>query len=406
MRGFAAMNMHEEGTAARPRLLVIDDEVGIRTLVRRIGRQAGFEVQEAGAAVELRAGLQQAQDVIALDLAMPDIDGIEVIRELAQAGCKARLILISGFDRRVLDTAARLATGLGLNLKGALSKPFSVTDLLALLRAEQQTPGGSIARLEVTAAELRRALEGGELVVHFQPQVDFQDGRWRGVEALVRWQHPHYGLIHPAEFIPLAQTEEFAIPVTQRVLELALAGYSEMLDTAGYDGALAINIPGSALSDVHFPEHVMARIAARGIAHRHIVFEVTETSLANQPTVAADILARLRIKGFNLSIDDFGTGYSSLESLHRLPFTELKIDMQFVQAAETDGVARAIVENSIELAKQLGMKVIAEGVQTAGQWRWLKARGCHLAQGFLVSRPLSAADLRAWCGAWQPPANE
>ncbi len=400
------MNMHEEGTAARPRLLVIDDEVGIRTLVRRIGRQAGFEVQEAGAAVELRAGLQQAQDVIALDLAMPDIDGIEVIRELAQAGCKARLILISGFDRRVLDTAARLATGLGLNLKGALSKPFSVTDLLALLRAEQQTPGGSIARLEVTAAELRRALEGGELVVHFQPQVDFQDGRWRGVEALVRWQHPHYGLIHPAEFIPLAQTEEFAIPVTQRVLELALAGYSEMLDTAGYDGALAINIPGSALSDVHFPEHVMARIAARGIAHRHIVFEVTETSLANQPTVAADILARLRIKGFNLSIDDFGTGYSSLESLHRLPFTELKIDMQFVQAAETDGVARAIVENSIELAKQLGMKVIAEGVQTAGQWRWLKARGCHLAQGFLVSRPLSAADLRAWCGAWQPPANE
>jgi EAL domain-containing protein (putative c-di-GMP-specific phosphodiesterase class I) len=179
-----------------------------------------------------------------------------------------------------------------------------------------------------------------------------------------------------------------------------------LVDTAGYDGALAINIPGSALSDVHFPEHVMARIGARGIAHRHIAFEVTETSLANQPTVAADILARLRIKGFNLSIDDFGTGYSSLESLHRLPFTELKIDMQFVQAAETDGVARAIVENSIELAKQLGMKVIAEGVQTAGQWRWLKARGCHLAQGYLVSRPLPAPDLRLWRGAWQPPANE
>ncbi len=400
------MNMQEQGTAARPRLLVIDDELGIRTLVRRIGRQAGFEVQEAGAAVELRAGLQQAQDVIALDLAMPDIDGIEVIRELAQSGCKARLILISGFDRRVLDTAARLASDLGLNLKGALSKPFSVTDLLALLRAEQQAPGRSIARLEVTAGELRRALDAGELVVHFQPQVDFADGGWCGVEALVRWQHPHYGLIHPAEFIPLAQTGEFAIPVAQRVLELALAGYSELLDTAGFDGALAINIPGSALSDVHFPEHVMVRIAAHGIAHRRIVFEVTETSLANQPTVAADILARLRIKGFNLSIDDFGTGYSSLESLHRLPFTGLKIDMQFVQAAETDGVARAIVENSIELAKQLGMKVIAEGVQTTGQWRWLKARGCHLAQGFLVSRPLPAADLRAWCGAWQPPAHE
>ncbi|MCC6714091.1 MAG: EAL domain-containing response regulator, partial [Gammaproteobacteria bacterium] len=393
-------------TAARPRLLVIDDEAGIRTLVRRVGRQAGFEVQEAGAAVELRASLQQAQDVIALDLAMPDIDGIEVIRELAHAGCKARLILISGFDRRVLDTAARLAAGLGLNLRGALPKPFSVTDLLALLRAEQQAPGGSIARLEVTAGELRRALDAGELVVHFQPQVEFADGSWRGVEALVRWQHPRYGLIQPAAFIPLAQTEEFAIPVTQRVLELALAGYSDLLDTAGFDGALAINIPGSALSDVHFPEHVVERIAARGIAHRHMVFEVTETSLANQPTVAADILARLRIKGFNLSIDDFGTGYSSLESLHRLPFTELKIDMQFVQAAETDGVARAIVENSIELAKQLGMKVIAEGVQTAGQWRWLKARGCHLAQGYLVSRPLPAADLRAWGGAWRPPANE
>ncbi|MCG3202378.1 MAG: Regulator of RpoS [Gammaproteobacteria bacterium] len=398
--------MPEEAPAARPRLLVIDDEAGIRTLVRRVGRQAGFEVQEAGAAVELRAGLQQAQDVIALDLAMPDVDGIEVIRELAQSGCKARLILISGFDRRVLDTAARLATGLGLNLKGALPKPFSVTDLLALLRAEQQAPGRSTVRPEITAGELRRALDADELVVHFQPQVDFGDGSWRGVEALVRWQHPHYGLIHPAEFIPVAQTGEFAVPVTERVLELALAGYSEMVETAGYSGVLAVNIPGSALSDVHLPEHVMARIGSRGMTHRHIVFEVTETSLANQPTVAADILARLRIKGFNLSIDDFGTGYSSLESLHRLPFTELKIDMQFVQAAETDGVARAIVENSIELAKQLGMKVIAEGVQTAGQWRWLKARGCHLAQGFLVSRPLPAPDLHAWAIAWQPPADE
>jgi EAL domain-containing protein (putative c-di-GMP-specific phosphodiesterase class I) len=400
------MNAQTEDSAPRPRLLVIDDEVGIRTLVRRIGRQAGFEVQEAGAALELRACLQQEQDVIALDLAMPDVDGIEVIRELAQAGCKARLILISGFDRRVLDTAARLATGLGLNLKGALSKPFSVTDLLALLRAEQQAPGSSNARLEVTAVELRRALEDDELRVHFQPQVDFADGRWRGLEALVRWQHPQYGLIYPGEFIQLAQTEEFAVPVTQRVLELALAGYSELVDASGFDGALAINIPGSALSDVRFPEHVMARIASFGIAHRHIVFEVTETSLANQLTVATDILARLRIKGFNLSIDDFGTGYSSLESLHRLPFTELKIDMQFVQAAETDSVARAIVENSIELAKQLGMNVIAEGVQTAGQWRWLKARGCHLAQGYLISRPLPVHDLRGWCGGWQPPAND
>jgi EAL domain-containing protein (putative c-di-GMP-specific phosphodiesterase class I) len=406
MPAFEAMNIQTENSAARPRLLVIDDEVGIRTLVRRIGRQAGFDVQEAGAAQELRAGLQQEQDVIALDLAMPDVDGIEVIRELAQAGCKARLILISGFDRRVLDTAARLATGLGLNLKGALSKPFSVTDLLALLRAEQQAPGSSNARLEVTAVELRRALEDDELLVHFQPQVEFADGRWRGLEALVRWQHPQYGLIYPGEFIQLAQTEEFAVPVTQRVLELALAGYSELVDTTGFDGALAINIPGSALSDVRFPEHVMARIASFGIAHRHIVFEVTETSLANQLTVATDILARLRIKGFNLSIDDFGTGYSSLESLHRLPFTELKIDMQFVQAAETDSVARAIVENSIELAKQLGMNVIAEGVQTAGQWRWLKARGCHLAQGYLISRPLPVHDLHSWRGGWQPPAND
>lgn len=405
MPGFAAMNMHEEATVARPRLLVIDDEVGIRTLVRRIGHQAGFDVQEAGAAAELRAGLQQTQDVIALDLAMPDIDGIEVIRELAQTGCKARLILISGFDRRVLGTAARLAAGLGLNVEGALSKPFSVTDLLALLKAEQPTPGGGAARPEVSAGELRRALDAGELLVHFQPQIEFADGGWCGVEALVRWQHPQYGLIHPAQFIPLAQAEEFAMPVTLRVLELALAGYRELAESAGYEGALAINIPGSALSDVHFPEHVMARIAACRIAHRRIAFEVTETSLANQPTVAADILARLRIKGFNLSIDDFGTGYSSLESLHRLPFTELKIDMQFVQAAETDGVARAIVENSIELAKQLGMRVIAEGVQTAGQWRWLKARGCHLAQGFLVSRPLPAAGLRTWWDAWRPPSS-
>jgi EAL domain-containing protein (putative c-di-GMP-specific phosphodiesterase class I)/ActR/RegA family two-component response regulator len=386
------------------RLLVVDDEAGIRTLVKRIARQAGFEVYEAGEVKALRKALESSYDVIALDLAMPDIDGIEVIRELAQMGCVARIILISGFDRRVLDTAARLTTGLGLNLRGALSKPFNVVELLGLLRASEQAPGRSHARMDITPEQLRAAIANDELLVHFQPQVSFSDGRWCGIEALVRWQHPEYGLILPGAFISIAETDEFAVSITQTVLELALRDYLEISRTTGFNGALAINIPARALSDVHIPDQIVARMAPLGLPHSRLAFEVTETSLANQLNVAADILARLRIKGFALSIDDFGTGYSSLELLHRLPFTELKIDMQFVQAAETDSVARAIVENSIELAKQLDMKVVAEGVQTAGQWRWLRERGCNVAQGFLISRALPVNDLVTWFNNWQPPA--
>lgn len=388
-----------------PRLLVIDDEAGIRTLVRRIAHQADFHVTEAGESATLKQALADPYDVIALDLAMPDIDGIEVIRELAKAGCAANIILISGFDRRVLDTAARIAAGLGLNLKGALSKPFSVVELLALLRDEQQVPGVDSTQLEITPDQLREALDERQLLVHFQPQVAFADGRWHGVEALVRWQHPRYGLIYPSAFIDIAETDEFLMPVVHAVLDMALGGYAELMNATGFGGTLAINIPARALSDVRMPEQLMARIGALGVPHQHLAFEVTESSLANQHTVAADILARLRIKGFALSIDDFGTGYSSLESLHRLPFTELKIDMQFVQAAETDGVARAIVENSIELAKQLDMSVVAEGVQTAGQWRWLKDRGCDFAQGFLISRALPVDELCNWKNVWLPPTS-
>jgi EAL domain-containing protein (putative c-di-GMP-specific phosphodiesterase class I) len=387
------------------RLLVVDDEAGIRTLVRRVARQAGFDVVEAGEVNGLRAALQSSYDVIALDLAMPDIDGIEVIRELAKSGCMSRIILISGFDRRVLDTAARLTTGLGLNLRGALSKPFNVVELLSLLRATEQVPGASSSRVEITAEEMRQAIDKDELIVHFQPQVAFADGRWCGVEALMRWQHPRYGLVMPGAFLSIAETDEFATPMTQKVLDLALRDYASLAQSTGFTGALAINIPARALSDVHIPDQVVARATALGVPRDRLVFEVTETSLANHHNIAADILARLRIKGFALSIDDFGTGYSSLELLHRLPFTELKIDMQFVQAAETDSVARTIVENSIELAKQLDMKVVAEGVQTAGQWRWLRDRGCNVAQGFLISRALPIAELKVWCENWQAPIS-
>ncbi len=248
------------------------------------------------------------------------------------------------------------------------------------------------------AAELRRALDEHELVLHYQPKADLADRRVVAVEALVRWQHPEHGLLGPDEFIPLAEATGVIRELTLQVLDETLRQQREWLD-AGLDLRVAVNLSARDLYDLTLPATVARLLARHGVPATGLELEITESVIVSDPMRARAILNRLSEMGVVLAVDDYGTGYSSLGYLKRLPIDQMKIDRSFVMHMSEDRNDAAIVRSTVELGRNLGLKVVAEGVETADAWAHLKALGCDFAQGFYLSKPVPAADVPALVAA-------
>jgi diguanylate cyclase (GGDEF)-like protein len=243
--------------------------------------------------------------------------------------------------------------------------------------------------------ELRRALEGDELQLHYQPKADLANGLVVGVEALVRWRHPERGLVAPDEFIPLAERSGLIIPLTAWVLDAGLRQIAAWR-ACGWDLSLAVNVTVKDLCGDQLVERVAQGLAAYDVPPRALQLEVTEGSLFTESPRARQTLKRLQALGISLSLDDFGTGWSSLRQLRQLPVSEIKVDRSFVARMVTDPRDKAIVSSVIDLGRGLGMRVVAEGVEDEATWRELSALGCDRAQGWWLSRPLPAAELTLW----------
>jgi diguanylate cyclase (GGDEF)-like protein len=244
-------------------------------------------------------------------------------------------------------------------------------------------------------AELRRALEQDELVLHYQPKVDLGSGAVTGVEALVRWEHPTRGLLAPDEFVPLAERTGAIADLTRWVVDTALAQHRAWRD-AGVDLPIAVNLAAANIVDLTLPERVAHLLARHGVSGDRLECEISEHTVMADPVRATEVLARLRALGVRLSLDDFGTGHSSLAYLKRLPLDEVKIDRSFVAGMAEDENDAVIVRSTIDLARNLGLAVVAEGVESAEIMRGLADLSCDTAQGFHVSRPLPADALLAW----------
>ncbi len=238
-------------------------------------------------------------------------------------------------------------------------------------------------------AELRRAIVAGDLVLHYQPKIDTASGRVVAFEALVRWMHPARGMVPPNDFIPIAESTGLIGPLTHWVLDTALAQLAEWSESQP-DLSMAVNISARNLRD-DLPKWVLNRVAAHGVRPDQLVLEVTETSFAADPVRATLLLEELSAAGVRVSLDDFGQGYTSLGSLGHLPVSELKIDRGFVLAMATSAEDRAIVASVIELGHQLGLTVVAEGVETEAVRIDLRNLGCDTMQGFLFSPPVPAS---------------
>jgi diguanylate cyclase (GGDEF)-like protein len=243
-------------------------------------------------------------------------------------------------------------------------------------------------------ADLAVAIESGELVLHYQPKVGV-DGTLQGVEALVRWQHPERGLLPPVEFIPAAECTGLIHSLTDVVLAAAVSQARVWYDE-GHPTPVAVNVSTRTLLDAGFADRVLAQLAVHRVAPGLLCLEITETTIMEDPERARAVLTRLAAAGVRLSIDDFGTGYSSLAYLKTLPVHEIKIDRSFVAAMTTSEQDRVIVDSTVALGRRLGLAVVAEGVEDQETGDALVGLGCELAQGFLFSRPMPAADLRAW----------
>jgi diguanylate cyclase (GGDEF)-like protein len=268
-------------------------------------------------------------------------------------------------------------------------------------RYESSRDDNNLSRL-VLLGDLRRAVAAGELILHYQPKISTRTGALSSVEALVRWQHPTLGLLAPDRFIPLAENTAVIHALTTEVLRLALSQARTWVEE-GRVIPVAVNISARSLLDARFPAHVQELLDAHGVPPYLLCLELTETAVMTDHDLAVVVLRALDSMGVSLSIDDFGTGYSSMSDLKTLPVKELKIDRSFVAGMASDPDCAVIVRSTIDLGHDLGMTVVAEGVQDSVTRNDLAAMGCDLVQGYAICKPVTARELERWIESYPVP---
>ena len=379
------------------RLLVMDDDADVGAFFGQVGEDLGFEVRILADTDRFGATVMEfSPTVILLDLQMPGKDGIELLRELATLDRNPKVLIASGLDSRVLTTAQELGTSMGVDVAGAFCKPIALDELEVLLvRLKSQTK-------IITVNHLRQAVEQGQLVVHYLPKATLKSpGRWivEGAEALVRWEHPEYGLLYPKDFIGLAEESGLIVEVTDFVFRASME-QARVWFAKGLYMELGVNLSAQFLGDLGFPDRLLTLVRENNLDPSMLTLELTETAAMNDPAVALDILARLRVKNINVCLDDFGTGASSLTHLYRMPFSEVKLDNQFTNDMRLREDARALVEGLIYLAHKLKMRACAEGVEDEGTLEMLEAMNCDKVQGHLIGAAVRAKDLEALVERW------
>ena len=398
----ARLSARREGDGFALMLLDLDR---FKEINDTLGHQAGDAVLEELAS-RLK-GVGRASDTVAR------LGGDEFALVLLGAHDGASALFVADRIRRALDTPFSI-DGLSLELEtsiGIAVFPEHGDDIESLLRhadialyasKEAHAPVVYAARHNQHSpaqlglvGETRRAIDNAEMVVHFQPEVDLATGETPRVEALIRWNHPELGLLLPDDFIPVARQSALIRPITRFVLDAALHQCRVWRD-AGIDVAVAVNLAGRDLADARLEEEVSDALRRWKLEPELLELEIPESAVMNEPEQVQKMLARLSRRGVRVAIDDFGSGYASFTHLKQLPVDVLKIDRSFVQNLGSNDEDDAIVRSAIDLAHNLNVLVVAEGVENEESLGRLAALGCDMAQGYSLSRPVPADELTVW----------
>lgn len=375
-----------KGQAAGNLVLVVDDDADLSELLRLRLERDGFRVQTLDSVNALAhcCCLESDPAAIVMDLNLGAQDGLQAAEFLAGKGFKGPVFLISGFDDRVIAAARRHAEALGLDLPAVFRKPFPLGDLSAAIVA---TIGG---RRPADVSEIHALLASGSIRPFFQPVVDLASGAVCAAEALARWSRPDGTVNGASHLLPMIAAENLWGAFTEGMLRDTAAALHRWTAADRVPCPVAINLDASIATDPDFGPRAAAIVAGAGIAPGLIRFEITEQTAMADTAQALRALTWLRIKGFDLSIDDFGTGFSSLAVLHAMPFSELKIDQSFVKRMTVDQDARIIVKAIVDLAHNLNLACVAEGVETAATAAALREMGCDRGQGYLFGGAMDA----------------
>lgn len=373
---------------------------------RSFQRAVGLRLLESLGVEELRAAAsgpealvliaERAPDVVVCDLQMKDTDGIAVVRDIAQQAPDVSVILSSTLEGGMLVAVEKMVQAYGARVAGIIGKPLEPAPLReALERACRSERRQAMAPIQpLPDAVIRSALDEGRFVAHYEPKVEVATGKVSSVEALARL-YLDGQLVSPIRFVPRIEELGWMEDLTFNILKVALRDLIEW-DQQHVKLKVAINVPPSLLNDPGFPDRFHGEVRARGVAPERLTLEITETASVSGQGGMLESLARLRIQGFELAIDDFGTGHSSLQQLAQAPFSEMKIDREFVSGAPSRYEMRMVVESSVELARRLKLKVCAEGVDNVEAMSLLWDLRVDSLQGWLFSKPLPAERLLWW----------
>ena len=384
------------------RYLVVDDDPDQRYLVARTLSTMGLanvvEATSGRDALEVLAR-EAPVDVVISDLQMPDVDGMELIRKIGEKALPVSVILVSALDDVLLGSAATMTQAYGVRIIGTIGKPVTRDKIFTVLR--HYVPQDAVVESSLDKAfplepeQVLAGLSAGQFEPFFQPKVDLATGRVVGAEALARWRHPAYGLLGPETFLPPLARAGYLDELSWIILALSALEAGRWC-SAGLNLSVAVNVSATSLADPNYAEAVTQIVSGQGLEANRMTLEITESEAIRNVAAALENLTRLRMRGFGLAIDDYGVGYSSMQELSRMPFTELKIDRSFVTAAAGSEKHRMMIAHTIEVARLLGLKTVAEGVETKAEMQLLKSLGCDMIQGFLIAEPMDGRDLLRW----------
>lgn len=376
------------------RVVALDDELDVAGLIIETAESMGW----SGLATTnphlfidcVKAGV----DLVFIDLIMPIVDGIEVLNLLDQAGSRANIVLMSGLDDKTLAVAERLTTRLGLNSLGHLTKPFRIEDVEELLEKAASTESAARNRAEpigpLQVGEIVEAIENDRVVPYFQLKTELSSRRTIGCETLMRLVAKDGSIVSPARFIDVSERSGLIGGLTGMLMESAFCAFSAR---APEGWSLSVNISPTMLGDAGLPDRLAGIAEKYGVRNDKVILEITETAVVGERSELLGSLSRLRIKGFRISIDDYGTGFSTMSQLRNMPATELKIDQQFISHIERDRENQSLVRNTVSLCHDLGLTVVAEGIESEAQEAFLAGIGCDQGQGYLYNMPMALDEL-------------
>ncbi len=388
-------------------LLVVEDNNFQRAIATKVLEDLGCECVLSAAdgddALRQMVAHPDPVHIVLSDLDMPGMDGVEFLRHVAEQKLAGTVVIASALDSALIHTVEDMAQEHGLQVLSNIEKPVTRDKMRRVIeqyRKEDRARNPEKWSDSFSEEDIIHGLDNNEFEVWYQPKVRMSDGAWVSSEALARWNHPEHGIVFPARFVPVMEKSGIIDQLTWKQVHEIVEHLCQW-QREGKDISVAVNLSPTLLEDMDMPGKLEEIMAHHGVSTCRMTLELTENVVMRNMARSLETLARLRIKGFSLSIDDFGTGFSNFQQLNRIPFSELKIDQSFVMGLGVKESCKTIVLSNIELASRLGLKTVAEGVETPESWHELKSMGCDYSQGYLIARPMPFNKLAAWEKDWR-----